>query len=149
MCDTPNTIEPVPNEFTFQLGEVDSDTDKEITWDDIGLNRIRPTPLTHLSVIRRVHSQPVEKNDWKITATFYTSIKIDDKNCKLIVDNGCFINAISSKAIESLGLEVVPHPHSNKVSWINSTTVKVQQLSLVPIEFYLYFLENHVAHVTY
>ena len=65
MCDTPYTIEPVPNKFTFQLGEVDSDTDKEITWDDIGLNCIRPTLSTHLSVVRRVPSQPVENDDWK------------------------------------------------------------------------------------
>ena len=51
-CDFPHTIEP----GSYQLGEVDSDIDKEITEDDISLNCIRPTPSTHLSIIKCVPS---------------------------------------------------------------------------------------------
>jgi len=137
--DTPHTIEPGSDKFTFQLGEVDSDTDKEITGDDISLNCIRPTPSTHLSVVRRVPSQPAEKDDWKRTAIFQTFSKIGDKNYGVIVDSESCINAILSKVIENLELDVVPHFCPNKVSWINSMAISVQQLSLVLIEFHLYF----------
>ena len=56
MCDTPHAIEPSSVKFIFQLGEVDSGIDKEITENDIGLNCIRPTPSTHLSIIKCVPS---------------------------------------------------------------------------------------------
>ena len=68
---TPYAIESGSDKFTFQSGEVDSDIDKEITRDDISLNYIKPTPSTHLSVIRTsthlsvircVPSQPTEKD---------------------------------------------------------------------------------------
>ena len=42
--------------------------------------------------------------------------KIEDKNCKVIVDIWSCINAISSKVIEKLGLQVVPHPNLYNVS---------------------------------
>ena len=51
---------------------------------------------------------------------------MDSENC---------INAISSKSLENLGLEVVPHPHPFKVSWIDSTTLEVKQQCLVPVNF--------------
>jgi len=41
----------------------DSETDEEPTSDDVGLNYINQTPLTHLSVIKCVPSQPAEKDD--------------------------------------------------------------------------------------
>jgi len=56
ICVTPYTIEPGSDKFTFQLGEVDSDTDKKVIRDNIGLNCIRPTPSIHLSVVRYVSS---------------------------------------------------------------------------------------------
>ena len=49
-----------------------------------------------------------------------------------------YINA-NSKLIEKDGLKMLPHTHLNKVSLINSTAIRVQQLSLVPVEFHLYF----------
>jgi len=93
ICDFPHTIEPGSD----QLGEVDSDTDKEITGDDISLNCIRPTLSTYLSIIKRVPSQPVENYDWKRTVTFHTFTKIGDKNCKVIVDSKKCINAIRAR----------------------------------------------------
>jgi len=35
-------------------------------------------------------------------------------SCEVIVDIGSYINAISSKSLEYLGLEVVPHPTYSK-----------------------------------
>jgi len=55
--------------------------------------------------------------------------KIRDKNYKVIVNSGSCINVISFKVIENIVLEAVLHPHPNKVSWINSTVIRVQQLS--------------------
>jgi len=70
--------------------------------------------------------------------TFHTFTKIENKSCKVIVDSENCINAISSKSLENLGLEVVPHPHPFKVSWIDSTTLEVKQQCLVPVNFHLY-----------
>ena len=55
-----------------------------------------------------------------------------------IVDNESCVNVVSSKMIEKVGLEVVPHPHPYKVSWINSTALNVKQQCLDPIEFNVY-----------
>jgi len=38
-------------------------TDEKRTSDDVGLNCIKQTPSTHLSVVRYVPSQPAEKDD--------------------------------------------------------------------------------------
>jgi len=54
------------------------------------------------------------------------------------VDSESCVNAVSSKMIEKIGLNVVPHPHPYKVSWINSTALDVKQQCVVPIEFDVY-----------
>jgi len=87
----------------------DVDTDEESSSDDVGLNCIRPTPSTHLSVVKYVPSPLAEKIDWRRTATFHTFTKIGDKSCKVIVDSESCINVISSKLCENLGLEIIPH----------------------------------------
>ena len=56
----------------------------------------------------------------------------------MIVDSGSSINAISFKVTERLGLKVVLHPHSYKVSWINLTTLEVKQQYHIPVNFNLY-----------
>ena len=61
--------------------------------------------------------------------------KIGDKSCKVIAENKSCINAISSRLCENLGLEIIPHPHPFNVSWIDSTTLKVKQRCLIPINF--------------
>ena len=37
-----------------------------------------------------------------------------------------------------VGLQVVPHPQSYKVSWVNSTSIDVKERYLVPIDFVTY-----------
>jgi len=91
--------------------EEDSKTNKDPTRDDIGLNYINQTLSIHLSVVKSVSSPPAEKDNWRKSVTFHTFIKIRDKSCKVIVDSKSYIYAISSKWLEYLGLEVVPHPH--------------------------------------
>jgi len=55
--------------------------------DDVGLNCIRTTLYTHLSVFKCVPSQPTEKDDWRITVIFHTFTKTRGKSCKVIMDN--------------------------------------------------------------
>ena len=78
------------DEFTYQAKEEEEnyDFDVEITGDDIGLNCIRPTPSTHLSVIRCALSQSKEKSDRRRTAMLHTFTKIGGRNCKVTVDSG-------------------------------------------------------------
>ena len=105
-------------EYIYDPGNVE--TDKKPTSDDIGLNCINQTTLTHWSFVRYVPSRPAEKNDRRKSAIFHTFTKIGDKNCKVVVDSESCINAISSKSLKNMGLEVVPHPNPFKVSWIDS-----------------------------
>jgi len=65
-------------------------------------------------------------------------VKIEDKNCKVLVDSESGINAISFKVTEKLGLEVVPYPHPYKVSRINSTALEVNQRYFILVNFNLY-----------
>jgi len=65
-------------------------------------------------------------------------MKIGDKNCKIIVNSGSCINAVSSKLVSMIGLEAVPHPCPCKVSWVNTTSIKVNKRCLVPVQFATY-----------
>ena len=105
------TIKATKPDFDVYIFEgEDFETDEEPISDDVGLKYINQTPSTHFSVIRCVPSQPAEKGDWRKNATFHTFTKIRDKNCKVIVDSESYNNAISSKSLENLRLEIVPHP---------------------------------------
>ena len=95
-------------EYTYNSGDVEND--EESTSKDVGFNCINQTPSTHLSVVKCVSSPPAEKDNWRKSATLHTFTKIRDKSCKVIVDSKSCIYAISSKWLEYLGLEVVPHP---------------------------------------
>ena len=100
-------------EYIYDPGDVE--TDEEPTSDDVGLNCINQTLQTHFFVVSCVPSQPTEKNNWRKSATFHKLqvhkfTKIENKNWKVIMDCGSYINAISSKSLENLRFEVVPHP---------------------------------------
>jgi len=70
--------------------------------------------------------------------TFFTFTKIGERSCKVIVDSGSYINVVSSMIINKVGLQVEPHPHPYKVSWINEAALNVTQRCLIPIEFTVY-----------
>ena len=92
----------------------------------------RCLPICLSSSMFPLHQQ---KGRLEKSATFYTFTKIGDKNCKVTVDSGSCINAISSSLCENLGLEIIPYLHAYKVSWIDSTALEVKQRCLVPISF--------------
>ena len=51
---------------------------------------------TRLGVVRCALTQPKGTEDWRRTAIFY---KCGDKGCKIIIDNGSCINAVSSGSV--------------------------------------------------
>jgi len=122
------TTESQSEKYIYDPGDVE--TGEELTSDDVGLNCINQTPSTHLFVIRCVPSQPAEKNDWRKGATFHTSAKIRDKNCKVIVDSGSSIDAISSKSLENLGLEVIPTPTHSRCHGLTPRHLKSLEWNL-------------------
>ncbi|GFY94998.1 SNOWY COTYLEDON protein [Actinidia rufa] len=70
-----------------------------------------------LGVVRCALTQAKEDNDWRCNAIFYTYIKCGEKDCKVIIDSGSCINAVSSSTVSRLGLKPVPHPSPYHVSW--------------------------------
>ena len=83
---------------------------------------------TQLGVVRCT-AQPEPLNDWRRTAIFQTCTKIDNKNCKVIVDSGSCINAVASKLVTTLGMRPMKHPNPYKVTWIDVTSIDVQERS--------------------
>ncbi|GFZ11364.1 adenylosuccinate synthase [Actinidia rufa] len=52
-----------------------------------------------LGVVRCALTQAKEDNDWRRNAIFYTYIKCGEKDCKVIIDSGSCINAVSSSTV--------------------------------------------------
>ncbi|KAI0507857.1 hypothetical protein KFK09_013985 [Dendrobium nobile] len=102
------------------------------------LSCLRQSDTSPICVVRCALSQPTPTDDWRRTTIFHTYTKIKDKNCKVIVDSGSCINAVSSSMVSQLGLSAVPHPNPYKVSWVNSNALEVKERSHVPISFATY-----------
>ncbi|GFY80971.1 hypothetical protein Acr_01g0007800 [Actinidia rufa] len=69
-----------------------------------------------LGVVRCALTQAKEDNDWRRNAIFYTYIKCGEKDCKVIIDSGSCINAVSSSTVSRLGLKPVPHPRTHRLT---------------------------------
>ncbi|KAL3597141.1 hypothetical protein D5086_008778 [Populus alba] len=112
-CDD-KVYEPNPNDFQDLNDEEDESN-------LLGCVRSLSTQIktTRLSVVRCALTQPKGIEDWRRTAIFYTYIKCEDKGCKIIIDNGSCINAVSSSSVSRLGLKYVPHPKPYRVFWVN------------------------------
>ena len=72
------------------------------------------------------------------TSIFYTYVKINGQVCKLIVDSGSCVNAVSDTMIPRLGLSTHPHPTPYDVSWIDTTSLPVRLQSRVPLRISTY-----------
>jgi len=57
---------------------------------------------------------------------FHIIMKIGGRSCKIIVDSGTCINAVSSTVIAKIGLKAEPHPHPYRITWINSSALEVK-----------------------
>ncbi|GFS42491.1 hypothetical protein Acr_00g0080110 [Actinidia rufa] len=80
-----------------------------------------------LGVVRCALTQAKEDNDWRCNAIFHTYIKCGEKDCKVIIDSGSCINAVSSSIVSRLGLNPVPHPSPYHVSWVDTSDGGVQR----------------------
>ena len=75
------------------------------------IRTVRVTNLTpsvdraQLGVIRSILVQHELLNEWRRTAIFQTSTKIENKSCKVIMNSGSCINAVASKLITTLWMK--------------------------------------------
>ncbi|WVZ13820.1 hypothetical protein V8G54_011386 [Vigna mungo] len=83
-----------------------------------------------LLMVRRVlSSQPSLEHLSQRENIFHTRCKIQENHCSLIVDSGSCCNCCSTRLVEKLKLDVVPHPKPYKLHWLNEDgdiTVKNQ-----------------------
>jgi len=56
----------------------------------------------------------------------------------VIVDSGSCINTVASKLITTLGMRPVKHPNPYKVTWIDATSIDVQERCQIFIQFATY-----------
>ena len=62
-----------------------------------------------------------------MSSIFQTDTKCGDKTCKVIIDSGSGINAVSSNIISRLGLKLTPYPHPYKVSWVDTSSIAIKE----------------------
>jgi len=92
MCDTQHTIESNLEEVIYQVDKKACDnSDDEHKGKDISHNCIRQIPSIHLPVITTAFSQLEEKNDGKGIVIFHAFTKIENQNCKVIVDRESYL----------------------------------------------------------
>jgi len=85
---------------------------------------------------------------------FYTYIKHEGKNYKLMIDGGNYANIIAKTVLEKMGLKAEPHPHPYNVNWVDKTDQFITQCWQVPIHMSSYrdrvrcdVLDINTAHV--
>ncbi|XP_022849921.1 uncharacterized protein LOC111372015 [Olea europaea var. sylvestris] len=135
--------EPLEDQvYEPKLEEFDDLEDSEDTF----LGCIQASPLIphtpRIGVVRCTLTQPRDANDWRRHAIFHTYIKINNKGCKVIVDSGSCINAVSMATVSRLGLKSVPHPQPYSVSRVDPSSIVVKERCLVPIQFLEY--KDHI-----
>ena len=87
-----------------------------------------------LSVIRCILTQSQEEV-WCQTSIFQTYIWVGNQPCKIILDNGSYVNVISADFVSRLGLPTLEHPKPYLVSWVDNTSLPVINTCQVPILF--------------
>ena len=82
-----------------------------------------------------------DTNDWRRSAIFQIYTKCGDKTCKVIIDSGSCINAVSSNVVSRLSLKLTPHPNPYKVSWVDTSSTAIKERCVVPLQFLTYKAE--------
>ena len=82
-----------------------------------------------------------DNDDWRRSAIFQTYTKCGDKTCKVIIDSGSCINAVSSNVVSRLGLKLTPHPNPYKISWVDTSSIAIKERCVVPLQFLTYKAE--------
>ena len=92
-------------------------------------------------MVRYALAEQRDTNDWRKSAIFQTYTKCGDKICKVIIDSGSYINAVSSNVVAHLGLKLIPHPKPYKVSWVDTSSIATKERCVVPLQFLTYKVE--------
>ncbi|XP_038975300.1 uncharacterized protein LOC103717641 [Phoenix dactylifera] len=95
-------------------------------------------PEVRINVLRCTLTQPKECEDWRRTTIFHTYISNGNKVCKIIIDSGSCINAVSTDTISKLGLTPIDHPSPYKVAWLDTSSIPVRYRCKIPIKFQSY-----------
>ncbi|XP_068486578.1 uncharacterized protein [Phaseolus vulgaris] len=73
-----------------------------------------------LMMIRRtLNNHPSVNHETQRENIFHTRCKVLENICSLIVDSGSCCNCCSTRMVEKLNLQLVPHPKPYKLQWIN------------------------------
>jgi hypothetical protein len=96
------------------------------------------TDVPRLIVVRCALTLPKESEDWRRSNIFHTYVKCGSTNCKVIIDSGSCINAVSSSLVTRLGVKLIPHPNPYKVSWVDTSSIDIKERCLLPIQFMSY-----------
>jgi hypothetical protein len=96
------------------------------------------TNVPRLIVVKCALTLPKESEDWRRSNIFHTYVKCGSTNCKVIIDSGSCINAVSSSLVTHLGVKLIPHPNPYKVSWVDTSSTDIKERCLFPIQFMSY-----------
>ena len=94
--------------------------------------------VLRVNVVRCALAEQRNTNDWRMSAIFQTYTKCGDKTCKVIINSGSCINAVSSNVGSHLGLKLNPHTNPYKVSWVDTSSIAMKERCVVPFQFLTY-----------
>ena len=79
-----------------------------------------------LSAMKCSLAQPKKSDDSRRSTIFQTLTKISDKNYRVIINSGSYVNVGASNMVTKFLLKVVPHPQPYKVPKVNSVSIDVK-----------------------
>ena len=97
--------------------------------------------VPRVNVVRCALAKQRGTDDWRRSAIFQTYTKCGDKTCKVIIDSGSCINAVSSSVVSRLGLKLTLHPNLYKVFWVDTSSIAIKERCVVPLQFLTYKAE--------
>ena len=69
--------------------------------------------------MRRMLGQVPKEFESQREIFFHTRCLINKKTCSLIIDGGSCVNVASTKVVDKLGLDTIPHAKPYKLSWLS------------------------------
>ena len=69
---------------------------------------------------RSLNNQSSVNQETQRENIFHTRCKVFENVCSLIVDSGSCCNCCSTRIVEKLNLQLIPHPKPYKLQWINA-----------------------------
>ena len=94
--------------------------------------------VPRVNVVRCALIEQRDTDDWQRSDIFQTYTKCGDKTCKVIIDSGSCINAVSSNVVSCLGFKLTSHLNPYKVSWVDTSSIAIKESCVVPLQFLTY-----------